>query len=278
MKPQIIRAVQDLRKAVKGLRKAVKNSKIALVPTMGALHRGHLTLVDEAKKLAEKVVVSIFVNPKQFGEGEDFDAYPKTENADITKLEDKADIIYIPSANEMYPQGFATTVSVDGSITDCLCGKSRPTHFDGVATVVTKLFAQVMPDIALFGEKDYQQLQVIKQFTTDLNLPIEIVGVPIVREKDGLALSSRNRYLSKEEREKAPYLYKSLCNIKDEIIQNPKQVNEIIKKWGKEFDKLDYLELRNANNLELMSEFNAPARLFIAVFLENCRLIDNIAV
>ena len=196
------RTVKDLRAQVAKWRQA--GETVALVPTMGALHAGHLSLIGVAKGHAERVVASIFVNPSQFGPKEDFKRYPRDEAGDVKKLaEAGVDLVFIPSTDEMYPAGFATKVSLP-SLTDDLCGAARPNHFEGVATVVTKLLLQCAPDVAVFGEKDFQQLLVIKRLVRDLNIPVEIVGAPIVREEDGLALSSRNGYLSAAERKTAP--------------------------------------------------------------------------
>ena len=192
----------DLRSQIGKLRQ--RGETFALVPTMGALHEGHLSLVELAKNKADRVIVSIFVNPKQFGEGEDLDQYPRDLNSDIEKLAKmRTDLVYAPSMDQIYPQGFSTKISVNG-VSSGLCGASRPQFFDGIATVVTKLFLHCTPDIAIFGEKDYQQLLVIKRLVADLDLPVEVIGGPIVRESDGLALSSRNVYLTQTERQTAP--------------------------------------------------------------------------
>ena len=204
---QIVRNSEELTRATAQLRRA---GKLALVPTMGALHAGHMALVEEAQRRVERIAASIFVNPMQFAEGEDLDRYPRQEAEDAEAL-DKAgcDLLWLPSVADIYPQGFATRVSVSG-VSDRWEGEARPGHFDGVATVVAKLLLSVRPDIALFGEKDFQQLVVIRRMATDLNIPVEIVGVPTVREADGLALSSRNAYLSEEERRQAVALPRAL--------------------------------------------------------------------
>lgn len=264
--PKIIRTISALRELL------ANNNSVALVPTMGALHAGHISLVEYARTKANTVVVSIFVNPTQFGVGEDFDKYPKTENEDIEKLRGKADIVFIPSVTEIYPEGYATTVSVSGNITQVLCGKSRPTHFNGVATVVSKLLMIAMPNVAIFGEKDYQQLLIIKRVVADLNIPVDVIGCPIVREKDGLALSSRNRYLNDSERTTAPMIYKTLCEIKDGL-----PIDEAKQKLTKAGFKIDYLEIRDNKTLEILEKPTNSARIFIATYLGNCRLIDNIS-
>lgn len=208
---QICHTVDEIRKAVKSLRNSGR--KVGFVPTMGNLHEGHLSLVKKARQIADSVVVSVFVNPLQFGENEDFDAYPRTLEDDCRKLEgEDTSLVFAPSVNEVYPRGQEglTLVKVPDALSTLLCWEFRPGHFDGVATVVTKLFGMVTPDIAVFGEKDFQQLAVIKRMVEDLSLPVEVVGQPTVREHDGLAMSSRNGYLSEQERGEAPLLYQTL--------------------------------------------------------------------
>lgn len=255
---------------------------MALIPTMGALHAGHLSLVAQAKEQADKVIATIFVNPTQFGPNEDYSRYPRTEKADIAALESvNVDAVYLPSAETMYPEGFSTGISVSG-ITSTLCGAARPGHFDGVAIVVCKLLLQALPDIAIFGEKDFQQLQVIRRMVTDLNLPVRIQGAPIIRESDGLAMSSRNRYLSEAERKIAPALHQTLLKTAHILKKNgrsseilPKMIDEIL---ATGFSSVDYLELRSVNNLTLLETLSEPARLLVAARLGTTRLIDNIAV
>ncbi|MBY0430076.1 MAG: pantoate--beta-alanine ligase, partial [Rhodospirillales bacterium] len=247
----VARTVTDLRAAVAAWRK--QGLKIGLVPTMGALHEGHLTLVRRARQVADRVVVSLFVNPTQFGPNEDFQAYPRQEEADAHLLRSVgADLLYAPEIEDIYPAGFATTVSVAG-LTDGLCGTVRPGHFAGVATVVAKLLLRALPDIALFGEKDYQQLQVIKRLTLDLDIPVAIEGVPTVREADGLALSSRNAYLSPEQRAAAPVLYKVISRIAAGLAAGHEAAPlleggraEILEAG---FASVDYLEARDADTL-----------------------------
>ncbi len=278
--PQIIRSIITLRKKVQSWHREEKT--VALVPTMGALHEGHLSLVKLAKKKCDHVIVSIFVNPTQFGPNEDFSKYPRTEKSDQTKLTGSGtDIIFAPKAEQIYPADFATTVSVTG-LTDILCGASRPGHFDGVATIVTKLLLQGLPDIAVFGEKDYQQLLVIKRFTEDLNIPVKIVGAPLLREADGLALSSRNAYLSESDRKIAPKLYQTLQDLKNKL-QSGKSVKPSLSAAKRKLSSLgfqiDYLEIRDTKNLQIMEKtVDQPARIFVAAYLGNTRLIDNIAL
>lgn len=279
-KVPIARTIRSLRKKVDTWQKAGKT--VALVPTMGALHEGHLSLVKLARKKADRIVVSIFVNPTQFGAGEDFNTYPRTQQTDHEKLARlKTDLIYTPKSQEMYPHGFSTNIHVEG-LTDTLCGTSRPDLFDGVATIVTKLLLQVTPNIAIFGEKDYQQLLVIKQLTQDLNIPVKIVGGAIVREKDGLAMSSRNEYLSPSQRITAPLLQKTMKEIVSEL-KSGKQRKAVLTRAKKSLQKagfrIDYLEVRNSKTLELITiNSTAPARIFAAVFLGRTRLIDNIRI
>jgi pantoate--beta-alanine ligase len=282
-RPRVVRSVQALRAALADWRK--RKADIALVPTMGALHSGHISLVALAKKSAKKVVVSIFVNPTQFGPNEDYTRYPRTIEADLDKLTDAgADLVYMPDAKEMYPEGFATMLKPTGPAAVGLDDKFRPGHFDGVATVVAKLFTSVMPDIAIFGEKDYQQLQVIKTMARDLHLPVKIVGAPIVREKDGLALSSRNVYLSPTERAAAPVLHQALKEAAKAIAAGEPVEAALSRGRAKIMAagfKLDYLEARDAVTLAKLGEQQQrkpKARLLVAAKIGKTRLIDNIAV
>lgn len=254
---------------------------IGFVPTMGNLHEGHLTLVREAKKLCDLVVVSIFVNPIQFGVGEDFDSYPRTLEQDSLLLADVGcDIIFAPSVEQMYgTQPRLTNISV-GKITDDLCGKSRPGHFDGVAVVVTKLFNIVQPDYAFFGQKDYQQLAVIRQLVQDLNMPLEVIGVPIVRAEDGLALSSRNGYLSEEQRSIAPKIYQLLKQAEVGLGEG-QSLSQVLANISTELTQagfvVDYVEARQPN-LQPIEEFDRDLVLFIAAKLGSTRLIDNLHI
>ncbi|MDX8254626.1 pantoate--beta-alanine ligase [Acinetobacter pittii] len=254
---------------------------IGFVPTMGNLHEGHLTLVREAKKLCDVVVVSIFVNPTQFGPGEDFDSYPRTLEQDSRLLADVGcDIIFAPSVEQMYgTQPRLTNISVS-QITDALCGSSRPGHFDGVALVVTKLFNIVQPNYAFFGQKDYQQLAVIRQFVQDLNIPLEVIGVPIVRAADGLALSSRNGYLSPEQRQVAPVIYRSLKQAEQQLHQG-KDLQQVLEDIKTQLTDngfvVDYVEARQSNLLPA-TQFDRDIVLFVAAKLGATRLIDNLEV
>jgi len=249
---------------------------------MGALHDGHMALVAEARRQADAVAVSIFVNPKQFGPNEDLDAYPRREANDVRMLEAAgADLLWAPGVEAMYPVGFATNISVSG-VSEGLDGAARPGHFDGVATVVTKLLNQVRPDVALFGEKDYQQLAVIRRLVADLDMGIEIVGVPTQRAEDGLALSSRNAYLSEEERRQALALPRALGEAKRQIERGdpvaPALAQAVALLERQDFTPVDYVLLCDAVTLEPVTHLERPARLLAAARLGRTRLIDNIAV
>ena len=252
------------------------------MPTMGALHEGHMTLIEAAKRQADFVVVSIFVNPRQFGPKEDLAAYPRPADADAALLAGAGvDLLWMPSVEEMYPAGFATNITV-ASLGDVLCGAVRPGHFDGVATVVSKLFNQVRPDMALFGEKDWQQLAIIRRMAADLDLGVNVIGVPIVRAKDGLALSSRNAYLTKAERKRAATLSAALRDAVAAIESGApvavslKTVTASLVKAG--FGPIDYVTLAGADDLAPMTHLDRPARLLAAARLGKARLIDNMAV
>ena len=254
---------------------------IGFVPTMGNLHEGHLTLVRAAKKICDVVVVSIFVNPIQFGAGEDFDSYPRTLEQDSRLLADvDCDIIFAPSVEQMYgTQPRLTNISV-GQITNDLCGKSRPGHFDGVAVVVTKLFNIVQPDFAFFGQKDYQQLAVIRQLVQDLNMPLEVIGVPIVRAEDGLALSSRNGYLSEQQRAIAPTIYQLLKQAEQQLHEG-QALAQVLESISNQLTQagfvVDYVEARQTN-LQPIAQFDRNVVLFVAAKLGTTRLIDNLQV
>jgi pantoate--beta-alanine ligase len=280
-RPRVVKTIKALRAELAGWRR--RKSSIALVPTMGALHAGHISLVTLARKSARKVVVSIFVNPTQFGPNEDFSRYPRTIEADLDKLAAAgADLVFMPGAKEIYPEGFSTMLTPSGPAAVGLDDKFRPGHFAGVATVVAKLFTSVMPDIAIFGDKDYQQLQVIKNMARDLHLPVKVIGAPIVREKDGLALSSRNVYLSPEDRAAAPILYKVLKESAKALKQG-EAPDDVLAQGREKISsagfKIDYLELRNAAGLEpIAADQRSNARLLVAAKIGNTRLIDNVAV
>ncbi|MBE7197010.1 MAG: pantoate--beta-alanine ligase [Parafilimonas terrae] len=254
---------------------------VALVPTMGALHEGHLALVAEARRLARRVVVSIFVNPTQFGPAEDFARYPRDLASDLAALaRAEADAAWTPDVATMYPPGFATRIEVTG-LTEGLCGPLRPGHFSGVATVVTKLLNQVQPDIALFGEKDFQQLRVIQRTVADLDLPIAIRGVPTLREADGLALSSRNRYLTDEERRVAPALQETLSSIAA-VARDGVPVAAALSEGAARLTAagftVQYLALCDEDTLAPVEQITGPARVFVAAYLGRTRLIDNVPV
>ena len=278
---KVVRTVKDLRRTVAAWRKA--GDTIALVPTMGALHDGHLTLVRAAQAKAKRAVVSIFVNPTQFAPHEDLARYPRDEAGDVARLASVgADLVWSPDAAEMYPEGFATRI-VPAGAAEGLEGAFRPHHFGGVATVCCKLFSQVTPDYALFGEKDFQQLAVVRQMVRDLNLPLSIVGVPTVREADGLALSSRNRYLTPEERAVAPALNRALRQIAEKVASGGriaaavKSATTAVERAG--FAKIDYIAVRDAETLgEWKPASGRPGRILAAVWLGKTRLIDNIAL
>jgi pantoate--beta-alanine ligase len=280
MPPSItrVRTVKDLRAQVAKSREA--GDTIALVPTMGAIHAGHLSLIAVAKGHADRVVASIFVNPTQFGPKEDFKRYPRDEAGDVEKLaEAGVDLVFIPDTAEMYPAGFATKVSLP-SLTEDLCGAARPNHFEGVATVVTKLLLQCAPDVAVFGEKDYQQLLVIKQLVRDLNIQVRIVSAPIVREADGLALSSRNGHLSPAERKAAPILHQVLseaaAGLADGEGCDAVSGAARFKLEAKGF-RVAYVAIRDPETLApLFGPIKGPARVMGAVHLGATRLIDNV--
>ena len=256
--------------------------RIAFVPTMGALHDGHLALIERAKALAERVVVSIFVNPLQFNDPSDLERYPRDEDSDLAKLEAAGcDLVWLPGSSDLYPEGFATTVSVAG-VSERWEGEHRPGHFDGVATVVAKLFGEVVPNVGVFGEKDFQQLAVIRRMAADLGLCDEIVGVPTVRESDGLALSSRNALLSADERQRAIGLYRALRNARSSILAG--QPVEAALAEGRNalllagFSRIDYFTLVEGATLEPLDRPQPDARLIAAAVIGTTRLIDNLAL
>ncbi len=276
---QTINTLAMLRQATGAIRHGGRT--LALVPTMGALHAGHMALVAAAKEVCDSVAVSIFVNPAQFGPNEDLEAYPRQLEADSALLRDaNVDILWAPTVAEMYPNGFSTGVSVRG-VSDGLCGGNRPGHFDGVALVVAKLFNQVAPDKAFFGEKDYQQLAVIRRMARDLDFALDVVGVPTVRDADGLALSSRNAYLCADNRGKAVALPNAM-KAAIAALHDGASVSEVLGEAEKfirngGFDTVDYIELRDADTLESLTEYRTPARLIAAARIGGTRLIDNMA-
>jgi pantoate--beta-alanine ligase len=277
----ITRTVADLRQTVRAFRTA--GHTIGLVPTLGALHDGHTALVREAKKRVDRVITTIFVNPTQFAPNEDLAKYPRTEESDLAKLRAaKADVLFAPSVEVIYPDGFATTVSLAGPAVAGLEDRFRPTHFAGVATIVAKLFTQSGADIAMFGEKDYQQLMVVTRMARDLDLPIRVIGIKTVREEDGLAMSSRNRFLSLADRAVAPVLYQTLRRTADTMLAG--DAFEASLAAGRQAIiaagfKLDYLEARHAASLAPITTLAAgPVRLLVAARIGQTRLIDNMAV
>ena len=279
---RVIKTIAALRAELTEWR--ARADRIAFVPTMGNLHAGHLTLVDEAKSRAQRVVVSIFVNPLQFNDQNDFSSYPSTFEEDNDKLAQKnVDIVFFPEVGEMYPNGMAhhTTIAVP-DISDILCGAHRPGHFGGVATVVNKLFNIVQPDIALFGEKDYQQLLVIRRMVSDLALPIEIIGLPTVREPDGLALSSRNSYLTADERQHAPRLYQALMHAKTRIEQGARDFhsleNDALMGLQQGGFRPEYVSVRRAQDLATAGPEDTDLVILAAAWLGKARLIDNVRV
>jgi pantoate--beta-alanine ligase len=280
-RPTVARTVPSLRRALKQFHEA--GERIALVPTMGALHRGHLALVAAAHRRARRVVVSIFVNPTQFAPHEDFGSYPRGFAADLAALRAaKADLVWAPSAEVMYPNGFATKIEPQGAAKAGLEDKFRPHFFGGVATVVAKLFTQSAPDFAMFGQKDYQQLRVITQMAKDLDLPLKVIGMPTVREPDGLALSSRNAYLSTAERAVAPTLQRVLKAAAARI-KKGEPIEMVLEEGRGEIARagfaLDYLEARHALTLApIASRKDGPIRLLVAAKIGKTRLIDNLGV
>lgn len=274
---QIVRNSEELARARDGIA-----GRLALVPTMGALHAGHMALIEEARKGADKVAASIFVNPAQFGPNEDFSRYPRREEQDARMLQEAGcDLLWVPSVEDIYPDGFSTTISVSG-VSERWEGKARPGHFDGVATIVAKLLLAIRPDLAMFGEKDFQQLAVIRQMVRDLNIPVEIVAVPTVREADGLALSSRNAYLLPEERKQAASLPRALETAKAAILRGALVANvlddarDTLGRAG--FSRVDYFALVDAVSLEPLDEPRGDMRLIAAAVIGKTRLIDNIVV
>lgn len=276
---QTVTSIRDIRAAMIPWRES--GDTIALVPTMGALHRGHMALITKARKMAKRVIATVFVNPTQFAPNEDLARYPrKLEEDQKMLMEAGCDLLFAPTAEEIYPPNFATTID-PGKLATVLEGVFRPTHFRGVATVVVKLLLQILPDAALFGEKDYQQLLVIRQVTRDLNIPIHIIGVPIVRDPDGLALSSRNAYLTPEDRKRALALPKTLQETREAIIGG-RDISIALADGMTQLTaagfSVDYLELADASTLTPIRHRDTPARLLAAGFIGTTRLIDNVEV
>ena len=277
---QVVRSLVELRAVTGGWRQA--GDSVAVVPTMGALHDGHLSLVAQARDACDRVIVTLFVNPTQFDRPEDLAKYPRTENRDRAVLEPAGvDLLFMPGVDEVYPPGFATTVSVSG-LTSGMCGDFRPGHFDGMATIVAKLFLMTGADRAFFGEKDWQQLQIVRRLAADLNIPIEVTGCPTVREADGLAMSSRNARLSPPDRAAAPALYAALTHAAQRLRggEDPAPVldaaREEILAGG--FARVEYLDLRHPQTLTPLDRLDGPAGLLAAAWLGPVRLIDNVAV
>lgn len=280
-----VNSTDDLRHHINQWRQA--GERIAFVPTMGDLHQGHLSLVEAAKQHADRVVVSIFVNPLQFGENEDFGSYARVLESDTHKLESvDVDLLFSPSVTEVYPNGSSEVAQISvPKISEVLCGAARPGHFDGVATVVGKLFNMVQPDVALFGEKDCQQLMVIRKLVADLCFPIKIIGVETYREIDGLAKSSRNRYLTLEQRDHAPALYRELCKAKALLESKVIKLEDFKPLMEESMDRLiqsgfipDYFEIRCANDLTEPTTCNGDLIILAAAWLGKARLIDNIRI
>ena len=276
----MVRTIADLRAAVARWRTAERT--VGLVPTMGGLHDGHLALVRQARAECDRVVATIFVNPIQFNEKSDFNSYPRDEARDAAGLKAAgADSLFAPAAEEVYPEGFATTVAVSG-LSDCLCGVSRPGHLTGVSTVVAKLLLQALPDVAYFGEKDYQQYLLIRRMARDLDIPVRIAAVATVRAADGFALSSRNELLTPERRRRAAALFQVLSDMAERLSKGAPAQPELAR--GRAalieagFERIDYLDLRHGETLADLARAEAPARLFAAVWLGETRLIDNVPV
>ena len=278
----VVETESELRRVI--LEQKRQGNRVGFVPTMGNLHEGHLQLVKHALQRADFVVASIFVNPLQFGENEDFDKYPRTHQADIEKLTGAGcSLLFLPSVQTIYPKPMEQQTRVEvPDLSDILCGESRPGHFVGVATVVCKLFNLVSPDVAVFGEKDYQQLMVIRHMTLDLCLPIEIIGAPIVREDDGLAMSSRNGYLDTMQRQLAPKLYEVLSETADKLGKGDKGLEQLEQEAVNNINKLgfrtDYFVIRRADDLQLPEANETDIVILVAAWLGNTRLIDNIQV
>ena len=274
----LTKTISEIRAQLK--KEKSQGKKIAFVPTMGALHEGHLALVKKARELADVVVVSIFVNKTQFDDLADYQKYPKQVEQDLELLKNcGANYAFVPESSEIFADDFAFKL-LPIKLTDCLCGSARIGHFDGVALIVSKLFNIVKPDIAIFGEKDFQQVAIIRKLVEDFNFDVEIISHEIIREKSGLAMSSRNQRLSEGSKIKASEIFKTLTEIKAEVKNSPDQCEAILQKHREKllqngFEKIDYLEIREEKNLKMVTNFKTVARIFIAVYLDGVRLIDN---
>ena len=277
---EVVRTIAELRCCVNNWRK--KDESVGLVPTMGGLHNGHLSLVEHSKLHADRTITSLFVNPSQFAPHEDFVTYPRKEHADREMLAASGnDLLFAPNVSEIYPDGYSTRIDVQG-LSQILEGEFRPDFFTGVATVVTKLLLQALPDISIFGEKDYQQLCVIKTIVRDLDIPVEVIGAKTIREEDGLAMSSRNRYLTVEERKIAPLLYQVISQVAKNVRDGDQPINQ--RSWAEAelteagFGAVDYVAVRDAQTLDPVSDASRPARVLAAAYLGRTRLIDNVAI
>jgi pantoate--beta-alanine ligase len=278
---RIIKDAKDMQKF--SLAAKARGKSIAFVPTMGALHEGHLSLIEAARKKGELLVVSIFINPAQFGPNEDFHRYPRDPKGDRKALENyNVDVLFLPDHNKMYPAGYRTFVEVE-ELSKKMCGRSRPTHFKGVTTILTKLFNLVMPDFVFFGEKDFQQLLITKNLTKDLNYPLEVIGMPIVRDFDGLALSSRNKALNEKERKSATILYKALSFAKSEIENSERDLARLLMRVRSMIGtepcvRLDYVVMVDPNTLEDIKSIKGDILIALAASIGPTRLIDNIRI
>ncbi|NQW01099.1 MAG: pantoate--beta-alanine ligase [Rhodospirillales bacterium] len=275
-----VRTIAELREHVRGWRKQDKT--VGLVPTMGGLHAGHVSLVEQSRTCTDRTIATLFVNPTQFAPHEDFATYPRTEEDDRQMLEQAGtDLLFAPNVSEIYPDGHSTRVEVQ-SLSHILEGEFRPDFFTGVATVVTKLLLQALPDVAIFGEKDYQQLCVIKTLARDLDIPVRIIGGATVREADGLAMSSRNQYLTAEEREIAPVLFEAITQVAEKVRDGGSAAD--LRTWAEAkltkagFGAVDYVAVRDAQTLGPVRDASRPARVLAAAYLGRARLIDNVAV
>lgn len=275
---EIVRTVSELRAVVRVWKQAGR--RVGLVPTMGYLHDGHLSLVDEIRSRVDRVILTLFVNPTQFGPGEDLDAYPRDEAGDLDKARSRGvDLVFVPGDGEMYPEGAETVVSLE-RLPNHLCGLTRPVHFGGVATIVAKLFVIATPDVAIFGEKDYQQLQVIRRMTRDLLMDIEILGGATIREPDGLAMSSRNKYMTPEERAAAPVIQRSLRGARDAVLGGERDLPSLLQGIRSAIEgaggRVDYVSIVDPETLEDLDVMGGAAHAAVAAFFGKARLIDNL--